>query len=258
MAYSWTFGKDLLNLDKFCERSTIKYDIIEYGVTMDLQKNSFIETGETRSLCNKPLSHLSHFTICIMFLMCLFLCTVSWRDKRDYLYANVDILFYIMFYIINTMKRHSTLFYHVCTYDTKKVLISTCPPPQSIICSYAPVYCQSWADWLSLLYLTSILLMKSKSHLISYNTECLKLPKQNYLPSKFPQNHPQLVCCRNSQKWSCLTTDLFLIFQGNLILLNWLWMLRLPLASILENFRISLSQRVTASTAPDYVVLYNL
>ena len=47
MAYRWTFGKDPLNLEKFCERSTIKYDIIDYGVTMDLQKNSFIGTGET-------------------------------------------------------------------------------------------------------------------------------------------------------------------------------------------------------------------
>ena len=30
MAYCWTFGKDLLNLEKSCERSTIKYDIIDY------------------------------------------------------------------------------------------------------------------------------------------------------------------------------------------------------------------------------------
>ena len=41
-----------------------------------------------------------------MFLMELFLYTVSWRYKRDYLYASIDILFYIMFYIINTMKKH--------------------------------------------------------------------------------------------------------------------------------------------------------
>ena len=46
MAYRWTFGKDPLNLEKFCEQSTIKYDIIDYGVTMDLQKKSFIETRE--------------------------------------------------------------------------------------------------------------------------------------------------------------------------------------------------------------------
>ena len=26
--------------------------------------------------------------------------------KRDYLYANIDVLFCIMFYIINTMKKH--------------------------------------------------------------------------------------------------------------------------------------------------------
>ena len=30
MAYRWTFGKDNLNLEKFCERCTIKYDIIDY------------------------------------------------------------------------------------------------------------------------------------------------------------------------------------------------------------------------------------
>ena len=47
MAYRWTFGNDPLNLEKFCERSTIKYDIIDYGVTMDPQKKSFIETGES-------------------------------------------------------------------------------------------------------------------------------------------------------------------------------------------------------------------
>ena len=47
MAYRWTFGKDSLNLEKFCEWSTIKYDIIDYGATMDLQKKSFIETGES-------------------------------------------------------------------------------------------------------------------------------------------------------------------------------------------------------------------
>ena len=47
MAYRWTFGKDNLNLEKFCERCTVKYDIIDYGVMMDLQKKSFIETGES-------------------------------------------------------------------------------------------------------------------------------------------------------------------------------------------------------------------
>ena len=47
MAYRWTFKKDPLNLDKFCQRSITKYDIIDYGVAMDLQKKSFIETGES-------------------------------------------------------------------------------------------------------------------------------------------------------------------------------------------------------------------
>ena len=47
MAYRWTFRKIPLNLEKFCEQSTIKYDIIDYGVTMDLQKKPFIKTGES-------------------------------------------------------------------------------------------------------------------------------------------------------------------------------------------------------------------
>ena len=31
----------------FCERSTIKYDIKDYDVTMDLQEKSFIEPTES-------------------------------------------------------------------------------------------------------------------------------------------------------------------------------------------------------------------
>ena len=42
----------------------------------------------------------------------LILYTVSWGYKRDYLRTSIDILFYIMFYIINTMKKQ-TLLYHV-------------------------------------------------------------------------------------------------------------------------------------------------
>ena len=45
MAYHWTFGKDPLNLEEFYERSTIKYDIIDYGVTMNLQIENFIKEG---------------------------------------------------------------------------------------------------------------------------------------------------------------------------------------------------------------------
>ena len=40
------------------------------------------------------------------FSLLLFLYTVSWRYKRHYLHANIYILFYIMFYIINTKKKH--------------------------------------------------------------------------------------------------------------------------------------------------------
>ena len=65
-----------------------------------------------------------------MFLFnIIVLYAVSWRYKRNYLYASIDILFYIMFYIIDTMKKHETLSYHVCNYDKKKVHIWTDPPP---------------------------------------------------------------------------------------------------------------------------------
>ena len=39
MTYHWSFGKDP-NFEKFCERSTIRYDKIDYGVMMDLQKKA--------------------------------------------------------------------------------------------------------------------------------------------------------------------------------------------------------------------------
>ena len=45
MAYCLTLGKDPLNLEKLCEWSTIEYDTTDYGVTMDLHKKPFIETG---------------------------------------------------------------------------------------------------------------------------------------------------------------------------------------------------------------------
>ena len=67
------------------------------------------------------------------FSFLLFLYTVSWRYKRDYLHARIDILLCIILYIINTMKKHYKLFLClVRTYDTKKAPISTCPPPLSL------------------------------------------------------------------------------------------------------------------------------
>ena len=47
MVYRWTFRKDPLKLEKICEWSTIKFGIIDYGVTMDLQKKFFIEPAES-------------------------------------------------------------------------------------------------------------------------------------------------------------------------------------------------------------------
>ena len=47
MAYRWTCGKGPQKLGKFCEQSTITYDIIDYSLTMDLQRKSFIEPAKS-------------------------------------------------------------------------------------------------------------------------------------------------------------------------------------------------------------------
>ena len=39
------------------------------------------------------------------FLFLLFSYTVSWRCKRDFLHPSMDKSFYVMFYIINKMKK---------------------------------------------------------------------------------------------------------------------------------------------------------
>ena len=49
------------------------------------------------------------YRLLILFIstlsLLLILYTVSWRYKRDYLHAGIDVLFYVMFCIINTMKK---------------------------------------------------------------------------------------------------------------------------------------------------------
>ena len=47
MAYRWTCGKGPQKLGKFCEQSTTTYDIIDYSLTMDLQRKSFIEPAKS-------------------------------------------------------------------------------------------------------------------------------------------------------------------------------------------------------------------
>ena len=50
MAYHWTFEKGPLKIredPQFCEQSTIQYGIIDYGITMDLQKRSYIKPSES-------------------------------------------------------------------------------------------------------------------------------------------------------------------------------------------------------------------
>ena len=61
------------------------------------------------------------FISTLSFLLLLY--TASWRYKRDYLHASINILFCIMFYIIDPMKKHLTHLYHVRSYNTKKVPI---------------------------------------------------------------------------------------------------------------------------------------
>ena len=68
------------------------------------------------------------FIDCLYYLSvhcysCCFLYTVSWRYMKDYFHVSINILFYIMFYIINTMKKHWTLLCQIRTFDTKKVPI---------------------------------------------------------------------------------------------------------------------------------------
>ena len=71
--------------------------------------------------------------LCIsIFQILLFLYVVSWRHKRDYLHASIDILFYIVFYVINTTKKRYTFLHHVCTYGAKQVPISSCSPPNPL------------------------------------------------------------------------------------------------------------------------------
>ena len=51
MAYRWTFRKDPLKLEKICEQSTIKYDMIDYDVTMDLQKSPLLNLPKVVLIC---------------------------------------------------------------------------------------------------------------------------------------------------------------------------------------------------------------
>ena len=80
------------------------------------------------------------FTLFISTLsFLLFLYTVLWRYKRD---ASIGILFYIMFYIINTIKKQ-TLLKNWLLQDRDLNLIPPPPPPppttpHSTICSCAP------------------------------------------------------------------------------------------------------------------------
>ena len=62
------------------------------------------------------------------FSFLLFLYTVSWRYKRDYLHASIGISFYRMFYVTNTMKKQTIV---PCLYMQYKK-----GPPQTTICSY--------------------------------------------------------------------------------------------------------------------------
>ena len=47
---------------------------------------------------------------------------------REIMSMPVYMFFYIMFCIIHVMKKHYTLLYHVCTYDTKRSRFEPGPP----------------------------------------------------------------------------------------------------------------------------------
>ena len=78
-----------------------------------------------------------------MFLIKLFLYTVSWRCNRDNLYAGKDILFYIMFFIISTIKniRHFNTTFALTIQKRSQSEPAPSPSTQSIICSYVPHRC---------------------------------------------------------------------------------------------------------------------
>ena len=75
------------------------------------------------------------------FSFLLFFYTVSWRYKRDYLHSSMDISFYIMFYIINTMKLNIRQFYNKFLLTIQKRSRFELALLQSTICSYALMIC---------------------------------------------------------------------------------------------------------------------
>ena len=95
----------------------------------------FVLTADSVDMTTYPLTIYYHiiervyliyrlFILFISTFSCLlFLYTVSWRHKRlppcQYRY----VVSYYVLYVINTINKHLTLSYHVCTYDTKKVPI---------------------------------------------------------------------------------------------------------------------------------------
>ena len=63
------------------------------------------------------------YTFIYIIYIHILLYTASWRYKKNCFQASINTLFYIKFYIINTMKKHKTLLHHVCSYNTKNVPI---------------------------------------------------------------------------------------------------------------------------------------
>ena len=68
-----------------------------------------------------------------IFILVVFY-TVSWRYKRDYFHPNMNISFYITFYIINTMKFNISQFYttFVLTIQ-KRCRFEPAPPPSPLL-----------------------------------------------------------------------------------------------------------------------------
>ena len=109
---------------------------------------------------------------------------------------------------------------------------------------------EPWMEWMGVLYLSPILLIKSKFNFKPFapseNLEIsfrkisaetipsgLSHPNKAIYLVKFPLNYPQLVCCRKSQSGLASPLTFFLIIRINLTLLVWHWMLRVSLVNVI-------------------------
>ena len=71
-----------------------------------------------------------------------------WRYKRDCLHASIDILFYIMFYIVNTMKKQALLYYAPNQDRKKDPDLNLTPSPLFVATPlYTHCFCDRFIPW---------------------------------------------------------------------------------------------------------------